>query len=98
MKAARTQRGEAVEARGAARGAVVMLAWDLAHSGLSLVMIITYGSRSQEGEKGGAGVDTVYHGRREGASTGKGEGLSPHKSGTDSRAKGKELNRRCPKR
>ena len=43
----------------------------------------------------GAGVDTVYHGRREGASTGKAEGLSPHKSGTDSRGKGKELNRRC---
>lgn len=46
----------------------------------------------------GAGVDTVYHGRREGASTGKGEGLSPHKGGIDSQGKGKELNRRCPKR
>lgn len=44
----------------------------------------------------GAGVDTVYHGRREGASTGKAEGLSPHKGDTDSWGKGKELNRRCP--
>lgn len=43
----------------------------------------------------GAEVDTVYHGRREGASTGKVEGLSPYKGGTDSPRKGKELNRRC---
>ena len=49
----------------------VMPAWDLACSGLALSMIITEGSRSQEGEKGGVGVDTVNHGRREGASTGK---------------------------
>lgn len=69
------QRGEATERKGA-RGAHigcggVMPARDLACSGLSLSMIITEGSRSQEGEKGGMGGDTVNHGRREGPSTGK---------------------------
>lgn len=73
----------------------VMPARDLACGRLSLSMIMTEGSRSQEGEKGGVGGDTVNHGRREGASTGKEGRAEPHKGGIDSREQDKELGRRC---
>lgn len=76
-------------------GGGVTPARDLACSRLSLSMIMTEGSRSQEGEKGGVGGDTVNHGRREGASTGKEGRAEPHKGGTDSREQDNELGRRC---